>query len=137
MSTKWFYYSIIFTTLFMVSTAMAAKLSDVEKFGKAVYENKKLSINQNQSCQTCHHKRAAFADPANKKNPIDFPVSEGSIAGLFGGRNAPSAAYAGFSPVLHWDGELFIGGVFWDGRASGRGVTDTGKTPPFRYPSGT
>ena len=72
MSKKWFYFSIIIATLFMISTAMAAKLSPVEKFGKAVYVSKKLSINQNQSCQTCHHQSAAFADPANKKRVAKF-----------------------------------------------------------------
>jgi cytochrome c peroxidase len=30
-----------------------------------------------------------------------------------------------FSPNLHWDVELFIGGLFWDGRATGNEVTDT------------
>jgi cytochrome c peroxidase len=58
-----------------------------------------------------------------------FPVSDGSIPTLFGGRNAPTAAYAGFSPIFHYDeGEgLFIGGLFWDGRATGRmDVTATG-----------
>jgi cytochrome c peroxidase len=39
----------------------------------------------------------------------------------FGNRKPPSAAYATLSPIFHYDGdeELFIGGNFWDGRATG------------------
>jgi cytochrome c peroxidase len=58
-----------------------------------------------------------------------FPVSDGSINTLFGGRNAPEASYSGFSPVFHYDNVegLFVGGLFWDGRATGRmDVTATG-----------
>jgi cytochrome c peroxidase len=39
---------------------------------------------------------------------------------LFGNRNSPTVAYAAFSPVFHFDEEqgLYIGGQFFDGRAS-------------------
>jgi cytochrome c peroxidase len=93
--------------------------------GGALFKDQNLSKNGNQSCMSCHHPSAAFADPDNKADPADSPVSDGSDETLFGGRNAPTAAYAGFSPVLHWDGELFIGGMFWDGRASGLVSSDT------------
>jgi cytochrome c peroxidase len=50
-------------------------------------------------------------------------VYEGSIADRFGNRKPPSSAYATPSPVLHFVIEkkeaLFIGGNFWDGRATG------------------
>jgi cytochrome c peroxidase len=55
---------------------------------------------------------------------VHLPVSEGVISGLFGGRNAPSAAYAMYAPIFHWDGELWIGGQFWDGRATGDALGD-------------
>jgi cytochrome c peroxidase len=37
-------------------------------------------------------------------------------------RNAPTATYAAFSPKHHWNTSdaLLIGGIFWDGRASGQ-----------------
>ncbi|MDJ0781885.1 MAG: cytochrome c peroxidase [Desulfosarcinaceae bacterium] len=97
--------------------------------GKAIFNDVNLSFNQNQSCKTCHHPSAGFADPENRVAPTVLPVSDGSIPELFGGRNAPTAAYAGFSPIFHYDaGEgLFVGGLFWDGRATGRmDVTATG-----------
>ena len=49
--------------------------------------------------------------------------STGGVADAhnFGDRKPPSAAYATFSPVLHFDATegLFIGGNFWNGRATG------------------
>lgn len=123
---------IILSTFLFLSSAMAAQPTYEEqliKLGKQIYENKELSVQRPQSCQTCHHPNAGFADPDNAKQPFRFPVSEGSVPKLFGGRNAPTAAYSGFSPIFHYECEgddcLFIGGVFWDGRASGTEHTAT------------
>jgi cytochrome c peroxidase len=41
------------------------------------------------------------------------------MPGRFGNRKPPSAAYAGDSPILHFDGTIWVGGMFWDGRATG------------------
>ncbi len=106
--------------------AWAGTQLDLEKLGHFLYKDKNLSSNKNQSCETCHHPSAGFADPDNRKYPTHFPVSEGSVPGLFGGRNAPSSAYAGFSPVFFQDpvtGEC-NGGMFWDGRATGATLDD-------------
>lgn len=130
MKEKWRVLVIVLFLMSFASASHAAGQSELELLGKIIFNNKNLSFNRNQSCQTCHHPRAAFADPANMMKPTLFPVSEGSIPGNFGNRNAPSAAYAGFSPRFHWDGELFIGGVFWDGRASGLDVTATSPDTP-------
>ena len=46
-------------------------------------------------------------------------VYEGSIPGRFGDRKPPSSAYATVSPIFHMDKDLFVGGNFWDGRATG------------------
>jgi len=124
------YFVIFIATIFFVSGAMAADLTAMESLGKKLYNDTNLSLNFNQSCQTCHHQSAKFADPENTKDPLVMPVSDGSDPALFGGRNAPTAAYAGFSPVLTCeivDKELFcFGGMFWDGRATGLEATDTG-----------
>lgn len=91
-----------------------AQPTDEEILGEELYFDENLSINNNQSCASCHLPATGFADPDQQ-----FPTSEGSVAGLFGGRNAPSAAYAAFAPKFYWDGAagLFVGGQFWDGRA--------------------
>jgi cytochrome c peroxidase len=48
-------------------------------------------------------------------------VYEGSIPDAFGDRKPPTAAYGGESPVLYYDEdeEVWVGGMFWDGRATG------------------
>ena len=56
-----------------------------------------------------------FVDPENVQNGTS--VANGSLARIFGSLNPPSVGYAAFSPQFHWDGELFIGGQFWNGRA--------------------
>jgi cytochrome c peroxidase len=105
------------------------QLSPKEQLGKFIFEDANLSKNRNQSCSSCHHESVKFADPDNVIAPIFRPVSQGSDLSLFGGRNSPTAAYGAFSPKLHWDGELFIGGMFWDGRASGQPTTATAQGP--------
>lgn len=108
------------------ASAPRSGLSDVETLGGMIYTDTDLSINSNQSCMSCHHPAAGFADPVNRWDPHNFPVSEGSVQGSYGGRNAPSAAYAGFSPVFGWDPNLnsYVGGMFWDGRATGATLGD-------------
>ena len=118
---------IVSLAVFVTGFALSAHaLTNIEKLGGLIYRDTRLSINLNQSCRTCHHPSAGFADPDNRRDPVDFPVSEGSMPGMFGGRNAPSAAYAGFSPIFRWDEEVggYVGGMFWDGRATGAELGD-------------
>ena len=85
------------------------------RLGRALFFDKQLSEPAGQSCASCHETRAAFTDGNARR-----PTSRGVIAGRFGSRNSPTAAYAAFSPVFHFDEEegLFIGGQFLDGRAA-------------------
>jgi cytochrome c peroxidase len=48
-------------------------------------------------------------------------VYRGAVPQRFGNRKPPSNAYATFSPVFYFDEDLqeFVGGNFWDGRATG------------------
>ncbi len=94
-------------------------LSDKAYLGKLLYFDQNLSLNKNQACASCHLP-PNFVDPANVAAPYNNVVSLGSDVTLNGGRNAPSAAYAAFSPFFHWDGVegLYVGGQFWDGRAN-------------------
>lgn len=94
----------------------------MEALGKAVFFDTSLSANGNQSCAFCHDPAAGFAASNDVAN-TGGGVVEGSVAGLFGNRKPPSAAYAFAAPVFHHvmeDGApLFIGGAFHDGRATG------------------
>lgn len=116
---------------FTEQTGPRYKLTPEERLGKQIFENLDLSLNGNQSCSSCHNASAKFADPDNTLAPDARPVSQGSDIAKFGGRNAPTATYAAFSPSLHWseDDELFVGGLFWDGRASGQATTGTASGP--------
>ena len=106
--------------------ATAKPQDNLAQLGGAIYKDMNLSLNKNQSCQSCHHPSAGFADPDNRVDPVTFPVSDGSNPTLFGGRNAPTAAYSGFSPQFSYDSGtgLFKGGMFWDGRATGWRLDD-------------
>lgn len=90
----------------------------IQELGKALFFDRNLSLNKNQSCSSCHDPQYGFADPRNVI--LKTPVSPGSVPSRFGNLNAPSASYAAFSPHFHWDGDegLFKGGQFWNGRAS-------------------
>ncbi|HLO17309.1 MAG TPA: cytochrome c peroxidase, partial [Anaerolineales bacterium] len=78
-----------------------------------------LSINQNQDCAACHAPEVGWTGPIETIN-MHGSVYEGSIPGAFGARKPPSSAYATLSPIFHMDKKgLFVGGNFWDGRATG------------------
>lgn len=103
----------------MASTKAAPVLTDMEELGKSIFFDENLSINQNQSCASCHGPEAGWTGPISDINAYGA-VYEGSIAGRFGDRKPPSAAYATLSPIFYQDKQgLFIGGNFWDGRATG------------------
>lgn len=126
MTRKMLFSAITLMLTLAAVTVSAGQQEDVVTLGRFLYTDKNLSLNRNQSCMTCHHPSAGYADPENLRDPIDFPVSKGSDPTLFGGRNAPSAAYAGFSPVFGWDAGIggYVGGMFWDGRATGAVLGD-------------
>ena len=124
--------SAIFLIMLCLSFAGEAReiLTNEQKLGKLLYEDENLSLNRNQSCASCHSLKPvqqqnallklvpSFVDPENVKQGT--AVSSGSLPNRKGTLNAPSAAYAAFSPLFHWDEEegLYIGGQFWNGRAS-------------------
>ncbi|OGX85677.1 cytochrome-c peroxidase [Hymenobacter glacialis] len=103
-----------------------------------------------QACASCHVPSQGFAGFSDKDLggiPRGFVAgfAEGAVKDVIGGRRtiggrkAPSAAYATFSPILHLETDPekikakakfklkskkdepdFIGGMFWDGRATGK-----------------
>lgn len=100
---------------------VSGPLSPIETLGEFLYFDEDLSEPAGQSCASCHHPDFGFDDPDS-----DLPVSEGVIAGLFGGRNSPISAYAMYAPIMYFDDfeGLWIGGQFWDGRATGAYLGD-------------
>jgi cytochrome c peroxidase len=106
-------------TTLVVAVAARQALTPTEELGKAIFFDRNLSVNANQSCATCHGPDAGWTGPETSIN-AHGSVYEGSIPGAFGNRKPPSAAYATQSPILYVDKKgLFIGGNFWDGRATG------------------
>jgi cytochrome c peroxidase len=79
-----------------------------------------LSTPLGQSCVACHGAAVGFTGPISDLN-AHGSVYPGAVHTRFGNRKPPASAYAGDSPVLHYDEDegVWIGGMFWDGRATG------------------
>ena len=107
--------------VFTSGAAIVNAATPKEELGELLYFDENLSEPAGQSCASCHDPGFGFVDPDS-----ELPVSEGVIPGLFGGRNSPSAAYAMYAPIFYFnEGEgLWIGGQFWDGRATGNVLGD-------------
>jgi len=106
-----------------LSRARSGKLDRFQQIvllGKIIFYDKELSVRRNESCSFCHMPEAGFSGPISALNQttVSYP---GSIRTRFSGRKPQSHAYASFSPVLHFNREQgdFIGGQFWDMRATG------------------
>ena len=97
---------------------LAYEIKKKENLGKVLYFDKNLSKNRTQSCATCHNVEAGFVDDRN--NGVSSMASLGDNGTSIGDRQAPSSAYAMFSPKFHYDKKekSYKGGQFWDGRES-------------------
>jgi len=108
-------------------------LTPIETLGKKIFFDENLSIRKNQACASCHVPEAGWTGEDSEINLLGA-VYEGSIKGEFGNRKPPSSAYATLSPIFYADygnrllgnnedelatDPLFVGGNFWDGRATG------------------
>jgi cytochrome c peroxidase len=100
-------------------------LTPIEKLGKMLFLDKALSYNNNQSCATCHAAEFGYTGPKGMIN-LHGAVYPGSIETRFGDRKPPTSAYGGESPILYYDAtdEVWVGGMFWDGRATGWNLGD-------------
>lgn len=121
--------ALISAAVFVIGAANAVygqnELTDNEKLGKLIFFDENLSVNANQSCASCHAPEVGWTGPIEAINSHGA-VYEGSVVGRFGNRKPPSSAYATESPILHFvidkQEALFIGGNFWDGRATGENL---------------
>lgn len=101
------------------NTLQGTSLNSMEELGKAIFFDK-ISEPDKMSCADCHSPKVGFTGPKAAIN-LHGAAYRGAVAQRFGNRKPPSAAYATNSPVFHYDDTegLFIGGNFWDGRATG------------------
>ena len=95
------------------------ELTPMEVLGKELFFDK-ISSPDWMSCAECHNPDFGWTGPIPGVNKHGA-VYRGAVPTRFGNRKPPSAAYATFSPVFYYDEDedLFIGGNFWDGRATG------------------
>ena len=111
------------------------KFDTKEKLGESLFFDKNLSLNRKTSCATCHDPEKGFIDArfseAGKDQTVfvhgAFSVGDDDIS--LGGRNAPTAAYAQFSPTFGQVNGVYKGGQFHDGRAAT--LKDQAMGPPL------
>ncbi len=119
--------SILVSTLIFSACSNDVQLAKEKKaenlklkqgLGQILFFDKNLSKNRTQACATCHNPEYGFVDPRN--NGVSKMASLGDDGKSIGDRQAPSAAYAMYSPKFHFDKKKkkYIGGQFWDGRAA-------------------
>ena len=106
--------------------------------GNLVVFDRRLSVNQNQACMSCHTAGAGFTGGISRidAGTLTCAACHGGGSGFVGGnasaasfpgsattrtgnRKPMSLAYAAFAPGLDYNGADFIGGNFWDDRATG------------------
>jgi cytochrome c peroxidase len=105
--------------------ADGASLSAKEQLGKFLFFDPSLSVPEGQSCAACHGPEVGFTGPDEELNK-GGAVYEGAVKGRFGNRKPPASSYAGDSPILYFDRKerVWVGGMFWDGRATGKRLKD-------------
>jgi cytochrome c peroxidase len=125
------------------ASATVSALSAVDDLkidvGEQLFNDQHLSIRGNQSCASCHDAKAGFTASNNLIN-LTGSVMQGSIPGRFGNRRPMSTAYTATTPVMFYDAEEdnFVGGMFWDGRATGKVTGSAGADQamgPFLNPA--
>jgi cytochrome c peroxidase len=107
------------TLLFLVGLAASAlALTELEELGKHLFFDTNLSTPPGMSCASCHDPKYGWTGPDSKINAAGA-VMPGVIHTRAGNRKPPTVAYGGDSPQLGFKDGLLLGGMFWDGRATG------------------
>ncbi len=92
----------------------------IQQLGQAIFFDTTLSQPAGQACASCHAPQAGWTFPNSNVNLQLGPVP-GAVQGRFGNRKPPTVSYATFSPkgpTFSNTLQAYVGGVFWDGRAS-------------------
>jgi cytochrome c peroxidase len=107
-------------TLRELNHSTVDRQGQMRTLGKLLLFDKHLSVNQNEACSFCHTPETGFTGPIESLNrtTVSYP---GSVRTRFSQRKPQSYMYATFAPVLHYNALQgdFVGGNFWDMRASG------------------
>lgn len=88
----------IFGTIPAVMPGAQADSPALVALGSKLYFEKRLSINNTQSCATCHILEGKAGGVDNQR------VSKGALPGREGNRNSPTVLNAGFLVAQFWDG---------------------------------
>ena len=108
------------------SAAQQAALTPKESLGKLLFFDPMLSTPPGQACSHCHSPVSGFGNPNQQ-----LPVSRGAHPDRYGNRNDMTASYAAFIPPRTFDEAegVWVGGLFWDGRAAS--LAEQAKGPPL------
>jgi cytochrome c peroxidase len=99
--------------------AQTPSLTPEEELGKNIFFDDHLSDPPGQACAACHAPSVGFTGPDSWVNE-GGAVYPGAVPTRFGNRKPPAASYAS-GPILYFDSAkgIWVGGTFWDGRATG------------------
>ena len=95
---------------------------DLQDVGEKIFFDENLSTPVGQACAACHHPAVGWTGPDEELNKMGS-VYRGAIHSRFGNRKPNASAYATLTPTFHAEQAgntlRFVGGDFWDGRATG------------------
>lgn len=117
----------ICTLLLIAAIGNVAALTPQEQLGKKLFFDKNLSEPTGQACAVCHGPSVGYTGPDSNVNAHGavYPGAANNVTDpRFGNRKPPSAAYGGASPILGLAKKIWVGGMFWDGRATGLRLGD-------------
>ncbi len=107
-------YRFLLMSLLFSSGQLIAEVTQAT-LGQQLYFDTNLSKDKTQSCATCHNPAHAFID--DRDSGVAGAASLGDDGKSIGDRNAPTAAYAMFSPNFsRQQNGIYQGGQFHDGR---------------------
>jgi cytochrome c peroxidase len=121
----WSTFLAVVAAAALAAPLAADGLTPVEQLGKFLFFDTNLSTPIGEACAVCHGPQVGFTGPVSEIN-AHGAVYPGAVPTRFGNRKPPASAYAGDSPILHYDADegTWVGGMFWDGRATGATLGD-------------